>query len=49
MIVATDVVPLRHEVPPGVASERNEIPPVHTVRFPDIGAGNELTVIVRVT
>ena len=49
LIVATEVVLLTHDVPPGVASERKVTPPVHTAMFPNIGPGNGLTLIVRVT
>ena len=49
LTVATNVALLDHDAPPGVASERNVIPPVHIVVFPDIGTGVVLTLMVRLT
>jgi hypothetical protein len=46
--VAISVLALTHDVPPGVASVSNVVPPVHTVSVPLIGAAAALTVILFV-
>ena len=49
LTVATEVLLLLQDIPPGVGSDRKVVAPTHTVVFPSIAPGKAFMLIVRVT